>query len=122
MLRRTAFIAVPAALAVSGCSALGNLTGYLSPAQQAIVDQIQQGIIKACSYAPTVQSILSLVSAFSAAAGAGAGLVNAVIQAVCDAMPAPTPPAGIAAAAMPRLGQTASFTVNGVAVTGIYTR
>lgn len=100
--------ALAAALAVSGC------TGTQSQSTQALITEIQQGAIMACGFAPTIESVLSLIGVFTP----GAGLASSIVSALCGALP----PKAIGPGSTSGAGIRAVVVVKGVTVSGIYTR
>lgn len=104
------YISIAALTLLGSCSSLPSI---LTPGQMAIVDQVQAGAIKACSFAPTVEGVLALV-----APNFG---VDAVINAICAAIPQPVATTrGVVPA--PRAGQPGEVIVNGTVVKGTYTK
>lgn len=102
-------------LSIAALSLLGacSATSGLSPSQLALISQVQAGAIKACNFAPAVESVASLLGPY----GAGA---DAIISAICAAIP-PLPPTA-ARGAPSRVGEPAQIVVKGTVVKGVYTR
>lgn len=92
---------------------LGSCSGTSSP-PLSLIDQIEQGAIVACGYAPSVVSISAILGSFIP----GVGGVGPIVTEICQAVNALKTPMG----AMVRAGAPATVMVRGVAVHGVFTR
>jgi len=102
-------------LSIVSCAGLGIALASCTPSTSAaLITQIQQDAMAACSFLPTAETVTQLITAGNIQAQAGLGTGTTIANAICKAVAATPPVSSLKKATVPN--------INGIPINGIFVK